>query len=65
LGRTVAGLLRPGAAARGGYLGYFGGSHIAGPLITVALWAVLRAVLVVLRSRPGRQPNPTDRHRSG
>jgi hypothetical protein len=52
LARIVSGLLPPGAAVRAvADLSYFGGAHVAGPLITLALWAVLGALLVVLRSR--------------
>ncbi|MEU7628614.1 hypothetical protein AB0C34_01325 [Nocardia sp. NPDC049220] len=50
--RLVSGLLPPGAAVRAvADLGYFGGAHVAGPLITLALWAVLGALVVGLRSR--------------
>ncbi|WP_392966244.1 hypothetical protein [Streptomyces sp. LN245] len=50
--RIVSGLLPPGAAVRAvADLSYFGGAHVAGPLITLALWAVLGALLVGLRSR--------------
>ncbi len=52
LARVVSGLLPPGAAVRAvADLSYFGGAHVVGPLITLALWAVLAALLVVLRSR--------------
>lgn len=52
LARIVSGLLPPGAAIRAvGDLSYFGGAHVAGPLITLALWAVLGTLLVGLRSR--------------
>ncbi|MGX5185459.1 hypothetical protein ACWKT5_22215 [Streptomyces avermitilis] len=52
LARIVSGLLPPGAAVRAiADLSYFGGAHVAGPLITLALWAVLGALLVGLRSR--------------
>ncbi|MFD0582305.1 hypothetical protein [Dactylosporangium darangshiense] len=50
--RIVSGLLPPGAAVRAvADLSYFGGAHVAGPLVTLALWAVLAALLVRLRSR--------------
>ncbi|MDH6465664.1 hypothetical protein M2302_005866 [Micromonospora sp. A200] len=50
--RLVSGLLPPGAAIRAvADLSYFGGAHVTGPLITLALWAVLGALLVGLRSR--------------
>jgi hypothetical protein len=52
LARIVSVLLPPGAAVRAVTdLSYFGGAHVAGPLITLALWAVLGALLVGLRSR--------------
>nr|WP_168514725.1 hypothetical protein [Streptomyces sp. S1D4-11]QIZ00280.1 hypothetical protein HEP87_48760 [Streptomyces sp. S1D4-11] len=52
LARFVSGLLPPGAAIRAvADLSYFGGAHVAGPLITLALWAVIGALLVGLRSR--------------
>jgi hypothetical protein len=52
LARIVSGLLPPGAAIRAvADLSYFGGAHVSGPLITLALWAVIGALLVGLRSR--------------
>ena len=50
--RIVSGLLPPGAAVRAvADLSYFGGAHVTGPLITLALWAVLGALLMGLLSR--------------
>ncbi|MBQ0903085.1 hypothetical protein [Micromonospora sp. U21] len=50
--RIVSGLLPPGAAIRAVTdLNYFDGAHVAGPLITLALWAVLGALLVGLLAR--------------
>ncbi|WBB65118.1 hypothetical protein [Micromonospora sp. WMMD812] len=50
--RIVSGLLPPGAAIRAVTdLSYFSGAHVAGPLITLALWAALGALLVGLLAR--------------
>ncbi|GEC03549.1 hypothetical protein SSP24_12040 [Streptomyces spinoverrucosus] len=50
--RAVSALLPPGAAVRAiSDLSYFGGAHATGPVITLALWAVLAALLVGLRPR--------------
>jgi hypothetical protein len=52
LARIVSGLLPPGAAIRAvADLSYFRGAHVSGPLITLALWAVIGPLLVGLRSR--------------
>ncbi|MGY6026565.1 hypothetical protein [Streptomyces spinosirectus] len=48
--RAVSALLPPGAAVRGiADLSYYDGSHLAGPVITLALWAVVAATLLSLR----------------
>ncbi|MFJ6946444.1 hypothetical protein ACISU4_17635 [Streptomyces wuyuanensis] len=50
--RAVSGLLPPGAAVRAiTDLSYFHGAHTAGPLVTLAAWAVIGALLVAYRSR--------------
>ncbi|WP_189189548.1 hypothetical protein [Streptomyces albiflavescens] len=50
--RAVSALLPPGAAVRAiTDLSYFDGAHTAGPVITLALWAVIAGVLVGLRPR--------------
>ncbi|WP_369251814.1 hypothetical protein [Streptomyces sp. R41] len=50
--RAVSALLPPGAAVRAiTGLSYFDGAHTAGPVITLALWAVIAGVLVGLRPR--------------
>jgi hypothetical protein len=52
LARFVSGMLPPGAVVRAvADLSCFGGAHVAGPLIILALWAVLAALLVGLLSR--------------
>ncbi|MFG2057637.1 hypothetical protein ACGFI9_26805 [Micromonospora sp. NPDC048930] len=54
--RVVSPLLPPGAAVRAiTDLSYFHGAHAAGPLITLALWAVVAALLVGLRPRLTRR----------
>jgi hypothetical protein len=51
-GRAISPLLPPGAAVRAiTDLSYFHGAHAAGPVITLALWAVIAALLVGLRPR--------------
>ncbi|WP_327365482.1 hypothetical protein [Streptomyces sp. NBC_01217] len=50
--RAVSALLPPGAAVRAiTDLSYFHGAHTALPLLTLALWAVVAALLVSLRPR--------------
>lgn len=50
--RAVCALLPPGAAVRAvADLIHFGGAHLAGPVITLALWAAVAAVLTGLRPR--------------
>ncbi|MCX5097458.1 hypothetical protein OOK36_54335 [Streptomyces sp. NBC_00365] len=50
--RAVSALLPPGAAVRAiRSLSYFGGAHATGPIVTLALWAVIAALLVALRPR--------------
>ncbi|MET7549091.1 MULTISPECIES: hypothetical protein [unclassified Streptomyces] len=50
--RAVSALLPPGAAVRAvSDLSYFDGAHAGVPLLTLALWAVLSAVLVGIKSR--------------
>ncbi|MFF0290643.1 hypothetical protein [Streptomyces sp. NPDC005262] len=50
--RAVSALLPPGAAVRAvSDLSYFDGAHAGAPLLTLALWAVLSAVLVGVKSR--------------
>lgn len=50
--RAISALLPPGAAVRAiTDLSYFDGAHAAGPVITLALWAVIAALLVGLRPR--------------
>lgn len=50
--RAVSALLPPGAAVRViTDLSYFDGAHTSGPVITLALWAVVAALLVGLRPR--------------
>jgi hypothetical protein len=50
--RAISALLPPGAAVRAiTDLSYFHGAHAAGPVITLALWAVIAALLVGLRPR--------------
>ncbi|MFD1313391.1 hypothetical protein [Streptomyces kaempferi] len=54
--RTVSALLPPGAAVRAVTdLSYFDGAHAAGPVITLALWACVAALLLALRPRLTRQ----------
>jgi hypothetical protein len=50
--RTVSALLPPGAAVRTiTDLSYFNGAHAAGPVITLALWSAIAAVLLGVRPR--------------
>ncbi|MFE0509093.1 hypothetical protein [Streptomyces sp. NPDC058964] len=50
--RTVSALLPPGAAVRViTDLSYFDGAHAAAPVVTLALWAVVAALLLGLRTR--------------
>ncbi|MFC9910873.1 hypothetical protein [Streptomyces sp. NPDC127197] len=50
--RAVSALLPPGAAVRAiTDLSYFDGAHATGPAITLALWAVVAALLLGLRPR--------------
>ncbi|WP_392675554.1 hypothetical protein [Streptomyces sp. LN785] len=54
--RAVSALLPPGAAVRAiTGLSYFDGAHAAGPVITLALWAVVAAGLLGLRPRLTRR----------
>ncbi|MEW2514644.1 hypothetical protein [Streptomyces sp. NPDC046870] len=54
--RAVSALLPPGAAVRAiADLSYFHGAHAAGPVVTLALWAVVAAVLLVPRGRTRRR----------
>ncbi|MFD8999388.1 hypothetical protein ACFV0T_00110 [Streptomyces sp. NPDC059582] len=54
--RTVSALLPPGAAVRAVTdLSYFDGAHAAVPVLTLALWAVIAALLLGMRSRLTRQ----------
>ncbi|MFD4721381.1 hypothetical protein ACFWOY_26135 [Streptomyces sp. NPDC058423] len=61
--RAVSALLPPGAAVRAiTDLSYFHGAHAAGPLATLAAWAVIAALLVAHRSRRrrgGKAPAPS------
>jgi hypothetical protein len=51
--RAVSGLLPPGAAVHAiTDLSYFGGARTAGPVLTLAQWAVIAALLVGLRRHP-------------
>lgn len=51
-GRAVSALLPPGAAVRAiADLSYFNGAHATGPVVTLAVWAVVAALLLVLRAR--------------
>ncbi|MET7519707.1 hypothetical protein ABZS88_41310 [Streptomyces sp. NPDC005480] len=50
--RAVSALLPPGAAVRGiADLSYYNGSHLAGPVITLAAWAIVAGTLLSLRPR--------------
>ncbi len=50
--RAISALLPPGAAVRAiSDLSYFDGAHAAGPVITLALWAAIAALLVGLHPR--------------
>lgn len=50
--RAVSALLPPGAAVRGiADLSYYNGAHLAGPVLTLALWAIAAAFLLSLRGR--------------
>jgi hypothetical protein len=54
--RAVSALLPPGAAVRGiADLSYYNGSHLGGPLITLALWALAAGILLSLRPRLTRR----------
>jgi len=54
--RAISALLPPGAAVRAiTDLSYFDGAHAAGPVITLALWAVIAALLIGLRPRLTRR----------
>ncbi|MEV8100408.1 hypothetical protein [Kitasatospora sp. NPDC085879] len=54
--RAVSALLPPGAAVRAiSDLSYFGGAHLAGPVVTLGLWAIVAALLVGLRPRLTRR----------
>ncbi|MET8767212.1 hypothetical protein [Streptomyces sp. NPDC004658] len=49
--RAVSALLPPGAAVRAiADLSYFHGAHAVGPVVTLALWAVLAGLLLVPRA---------------
>ncbi|MFD7441704.1 hypothetical protein [Streptomyces sp. NPDC059909] len=50
--RAISALLPPGAAVRATTdLSYFNGAHAAGPVITLALWAAIAALLLGLHPR--------------
>ncbi|MFI6359789.1 hypothetical protein ACIBJF_46145 [Streptomyces sp. NPDC050743] len=50
--RAISALLPPGAAVRAiADLSYFNGAHATGPVVTLALWAVVAALLLALRAR--------------
>ncbi|MEV5802326.1 hypothetical protein [Streptomyces collinus] len=50
--RAVSALLPPGAAVRGiADLSYYNGSHLGGPVLTLAAWATLAGILLSLRPR--------------
>lgn len=50
--RTISPLLPPGAAVRAiTNLSYFDGAHATGPVVTLALWAVIAGFLVWIRPR--------------
>ncbi|WP_405597729.1 MULTISPECIES: hypothetical protein [unclassified Streptomyces] len=50
--RAVSALLPPGAAVRGiADLSYYHGSHLGGPVITLALWAIAAGILLSVRPR--------------
>ncbi|MFH8776372.1 hypothetical protein [Streptomyces sp. NPDC017958] len=50
--RAVSALLPPGAAVRGiADLSYYNGSHLGGPVITLAVWAIVVGILLSLRPR--------------
>ncbi|PWI12978.1 hypothetical protein DI272_01625 [Streptomyces sp. Act143] len=50
--RAVSSLLPPGAAVRGiADLSYYDGAHLAGPVLTLALWAIGAGFLLSLRPR--------------
>ncbi|MFI9543632.1 hypothetical protein ACIHAR_06720 [Streptomyces sp. NPDC052016] len=54
--RAVSALLPPGADVRGiADLSYYNGSHLIGPLITLALWAIAAGILSSLRPRLTRR----------
>lgn len=55
--RAVSPLLPPGATVRAlRDAGYFGGSHLAGPLLTLCCWTVLAGALAGLHARFRRAP---------
>ncbi|MFK4148452.1 hypothetical protein [Streptomyces sp. NPDC004065] len=57
--RAVSALLPPGAAFRAiTDLSYFDGAHAAGPVTTLAVWAVGAALLLGLRARRRRPRTP-------
>ncbi|WP_327111281.1 hypothetical protein OG206_01385 [Streptomyces sp. NBC_01341] len=59
--RSVSALLPPGAAVRAiTDLSYFNGAHIAGPAITLALWAASAALLIGLHPRLTRRRAKND-----
>ncbi|MEV7690368.1 hypothetical protein [Streptomyces bungoensis] len=54
--RAVSALLPPGAAVRGiADLSYYDGSHLGGPVITLAAWGILAGTLLALRTRLTRR----------
>jgi hypothetical protein len=54
--RAVSALLPPGAAVRGiADLSYYNGSHLGGPVMTLAVWATLTGILLSLRPRLTRR----------
>ncbi|MFD6974848.1 hypothetical protein [Streptomyces sp. NPDC059979] len=58
--RQISALLPPGAAVRAiADLSYFNGAHLAGPVITLALWAAGAGILLALRPRLMRRRTAT------
>ncbi|POX44150.1 hypothetical protein [Streptomyces sp. Ru72] len=58
--RAVSAVLPPGAAVRAiTDLSYFDGSHAAAPVVTLALWAVIAALLLGLRAGLTRRRTAT------
>ncbi|MEV8100694.1 ABC transporter permease, partial [Kitasatospora sp. NPDC085879] len=58
--RAVSALLPPGAAVRAiSDLSYFDGAHLARPVATLGLWAIIAALLVALHPRSTRRRTAT------